>query len=263
MIDDRVTYEVRDEIAFVTLNRPEKLNALTKEMTAALADAWGRLEADATAKVAILRGTGTAFCAGADLTADGDSDVGCNEMPWRVQIAQAFPKNGIRVFKPIIGCVQGYAVGAGYALAVKGCDITIAGESALLGYPESIAGIASPPIEYVPYMPFKVSLEFALLAWKNGRLIDANRAHQLGIVNTVVSDDQLDAEAVRWANLLKQVPPLYIKSIKYGHYKSVDTARWKAERDYFDFVWPQEVSKDREEARQAFRDKRPPTFVGR
>lgn len=263
MIDDRVTYEVRDEIAFVTLDRPEKLNALTKEMSAALADAWGRLEADATAKVAILRGTGKAFCAGADLTADGDPDSGCNEMPWGVQIAQAFPKNGIRVFKPIICCVQGYALGAGYALAVKGCDITIAGASALLGYPESIAGIPSPPIEYVPYMPFKVSLEFALLAWKGGRLIDANRAHQLGIVNAVVSDDELEGEALRWANLLKQIPPLYIKSIKYGHYKSVDTTRSLAERDYVDFVWPQVVSKDRQEASRAFKEKRLPTFVGR
>lgn len=242
MSENHVSYEARDGIAFVTLRRPEKLNALTSQMTAALAEAWVRMEADDSVQLAILRAEGSSFCSGADLKGEQASDAPTDGLSLRLRMSRAIPKNGIRVFKPIIGCVQGYALGIGYMLAIKGCDITIAGSSALLGYPESIAGIASHPLEYQPYMPFKTSLEFALLAWKNGRLIDAARAHELGLVNAVVPDAALEQEALRWADLLKQVPPLYVRAIKAGHYRSIDTARAQHDRDYLDFVWPQENS---------------------
>ena len=239
MNDAHVSYEVRDGMAFVTLKRPEKLNALTSDMTRALAEAWNRMEADDEVRVGILRAEGRAFCAGADLQSE---DPGTDEqgLSLRLRMARAIPRNGVQVFKPIIGCIQGYTLGIGYVLAIRGCDITIAGQSALLGYPESIAGVVTQPLEHQPYMPFKASLEFALLAWKNGRLINSERAHQLGLVNAVVPDDQLDAEALRWAALLKEIPPLYIKAIKYGHYKSIDTTRAQQDRDYLDFVLPQE-----------------------
>lgn len=242
MSEDRVRYEVRDEVAFVTLCRPEKLNALTPRMAAALGDVWQRFEDDERAKVAILRGEGPSFCAGADLKGESELPPGAPEQPWRLRMAQAIPRNGHRVFKPIIGCIQGYTLGVGYALAVKGCDITLAGSSAMLGYPESIAGIATQPLEWTPYMPFKASLEFALLAWKGGRLVDAERALQLGLVNAVVADDRLEEEARRWAQMLKEVPPLYIKAIKHGHYRSLDSARAQQDRDYLDYVLPQEIA---------------------
>lgn len=241
MAQDEIGYEVRDGIAFVTLRRPCKLNALTPAMAAELAATWVRLEQDDEAVLAIVRGEGPAFCAGADLSAAAAAP-GAEGQALRLQMGQAVPKNGIKVFKPIIGCVQGYALGIGYILAVKGCDITIAGRSAMFGYPESVAGIASPPLEYAPYLPFKASLEFALLAWKNGRLVDADRALQLGLVNAVVDDDALEAEAMRWAQLLRQVPPLYVRAIKYGHYRTIDSPRARADRDYLDYVQPQERS---------------------
>ncbi|MGE0331805.1 MAG: enoyl-CoA hydratase/isomerase family protein [Ramlibacter sp.] len=242
MSENHVSYEVRDGIAFVTLRRPEKLNALTSGMTAALAEAWACMEADDAVKVAILRAEGPSFCAGADLLAEHAPDAQTDGLSWRLRMSRAIPKNGVRVFKPIIGCIQGYTLGIGYILAIKGCDITIAGSSALLGYPESVAGVVSQPLEYQPYMPFKTSLEFALMAWKNGRLIDSERAYQLGLVNAVVPDGELETEALRWADMLKQIPPLYVRAIKYGHYKSIDTARAQQDRDYLDFVWPQENS---------------------
>lgn len=242
MNDEHVTYEVRDGVAFVTLCRPEKLNALTPRMAARLADLWQRLEDDESAQVAILRGEGRSFCAGADLKGEADLDPGASSQSWRLRMARAIPRNGHRVFKPIIGCIQGYTLGVGYALAVKGCDITLAGSSAMLGYPESIAGIPTQPLEYTPYMPFKASLEFALLAWKGGQLVDANRALQLGLVNAVVDDAKLDAEALRWAQMLQEVPPLYIKAIKHGHYRSLDSARAQQDRDYLDYVLPQEMA---------------------
>ena len=162
MEDSVVLYEVKDHIAFITLNRPEKLNAFNLKMSAALRDAWDRFEADADAKVAILTGKGNSFSAGVDLT-DADRRTG---KPW--QYHEAYPRNGIKHFKPIIGAVNGYALGQGYIIAVNGCDITIAAENAVFGYPEGRAGVSQIPPQHTPYMPFKIYLEFMLLAWKGG-----------------------------------------------------------------------------------------------
>lgn len=230
-------------------------------LAAELADTWVRVEEDDAVQVVILRGEGKSFCAGADLVGEAQSEASASGahdegLPLRLRMVRAIPKNGVEVFKPIIGCIQGYTLGIGYILAIKGCDITLAGESAMLGYPESIAGVASPALEQSPYMPFKTSLEFSLLAWKNGRLIDSARAHQLGIVNAVVQDDQLESEALRWAELLKQVPPLYVRAIKYGHYRSIDNPRAQQDRDYLNFVWPQEKSAVAQNAINHFKGKK-------
>ena len=230
-------YEVRDEIAFITLNRAEKMNALNGALSDALCATWTRFEADPAAKVAILTGAGKHFCAGADVS-PGAID---REVPF--QVHQGYPQNGITVFKPIVGAIKGYTLGAGYALAVRGCDITIAGESMLMGFPEARIGTPLPPMEYLPYMPFKISLEFMLLAWNGGQIMDAQRAYEVGLVNKVVADEHLMAEAVRWAELLKKIPPLYIKSVKYGHYKTTDNKVRVDEREYILFTHPQEISR--------------------
>lgn len=250
-------YEVKDQIAHITLNRPNKLNALNGELCDALRETWVRFEKDERARVAILKGNGKAFCAGADIT-PGSIDP---NVPF--QIHRAYPGNGFSVFKPIVGAVHGYALGSGYSLAIRGCDLTIAAESAVIGFPESRVGRPQPPIEYLPYMPFKVSLEFFLLAWKGGRMIDAKRAYELGIVNSVVPDDQLHDEALRWAKMLLLVPPSYIRAVKFGHYKAVDNAIRRHEREYIEYQWPQEISDDKKEGLRAFIEKREPRFTGR
>ena len=112
-------------------------------------------------------------------------------------------------------------------------------------------------------MTFKQSLEFALLAWKGGRLIEGRRAYEMGLVNAVVPDDELESEALRWAKLLQEIPPLYIRAVKRGHYRAVQTQDRTNELEYLDFTWPQETSDDLKEARAAFLEKRQPKFMGR
>jgi enoyl-CoA hydratase/carnithine racemase len=261
MSEQIVRYEVKDEIAFIEMNRPDKLNSLSIDLADSLNDSWTRFEADNEAKVAILSAAGKAFCAGADIAGSGPSDD--LRIPWAIRVHRAYPQNGVTVFKPIVGAVHGYALGAGWALAVRGCDITIAGESAMFGFPESRVGIAIPPIDYLPYIPFKASLEFMLLAWNGGEMLDARRAHELGMVNRVVPDADLMNEAIRWADKLKKIPPMYIKSVKYGHYKAVESKTVRDEREYLNFIWPQEKSEDSREGRRAFKERREPRFKGR
>jgi enoyl-CoA hydratase/carnithine racemase len=254
---ETVLYEVKNRIAYITLNRPQKLNAFNIEMSYALREAWKRFESDPEAQVAILSGNGPSFSVGVDLT-DPDRQ---EAKPW--QYHEAYPPNGTALFKPIVGAVRGYALGQGYLIAVTGCDITIASENALFGYPEGRAGVAQIPPQYVPYMPFKIALEFMLLAWKGGRLMDAGRAMRFGLVNDVVPDPDLMAEAEKWAELLKKVPPLYIRSVKYGYYTQTERAARKTEREYVEYVLPQELSEDRQEAIRAFKEKREPLFKGK
>ena len=257
MAESTVLYEVKQQIAYITLNRPEKLNAFNLEMSYALRDTWKRFENDEDAGVAILTGNGKSFSVGVDLT-DEDRK---NSKPW--QYHEAYPLNGISLFKPIVGAVRGYALGQGYLIGVWGCDITIASENATFGYPEGKAGVSQIPPQYVPYMPFKIALEFMLLSWKGGRMMDARRAYEVGLVNAVVPDSKLMDEAVRWAEMLKGVPPLYIKSVKYGYYTGTERSSRKTEREYVDFVLPQEESRDKQEAIRAFIEKREPRFEGK
>ncbi len=256
-MSESVLYEVKDRIAYIKLNRPAKMNAFNLEMSAALRDTWTRFENDPDAQVAILSSTSKHFSSGVDLT-DEDRK---GSKPWTYH--EAYPRNGRTMFKPIVGAIQGYALGQGYLIAVTGCDITIAADTAIFGYPESKAGVSQIPPEYIPYMPFKIALEFMLLSWKGGELMDAKRAHEVGLVNRVVPESQLMDEAVRFAELLKRVPPLFIKSVKYGYYTQTERKVTRDEVEYINYILPQEISEDKQEAIRAFAEKRDPVFKGK
>lgn len=253
-----ILYEVKNRIAYITLNRPEKQNAFNVEMSYALRDTWKRFESDPDVQIGILSANGKCFSAGVDLTGE-DRIAGAK--PW--QYHEAYPDSGISTFKPLVAAVHGYTLGMGYIIAVMGCDITIAADDAVFGYPEGKAGVSQVPPNFAPYMPFKIALEFLLLSWKGGRLMDAKRAYQVGMVNNVVPRANLMDEAVKWAEMLKGVPPLYIKSVKYGYYSMTERAARKVEREYVNFVLPQEESEDKQEAIDAFIEKREPRFKGK
>ena len=250
MAESLVIYEVKDQIAFITMNRPEKRNALSRELALEMKTTWERFEQDPDARVAILSGAGKGFCAGADITPAGVV---------RGTAHAAYPENGITIFKPIVGAVHGFALGSGWALAMRGCDITIAAEGTQFGFPEALVGVPLGPTEPSPYMTLKVYVEFML----TGKRMSAERAYEAGIVNKVVPESELMAEAIRWAEMLKKIPPLAFRSMKHGIYRSTQSANARTERDYNEFVQPQEVSEDRKEAVGAFQEKREPVFKGK
>jgi len=245
-----VLYEVKDQIAYITLNRPEKLNAINTEMVTELIKTWDRFEEDSDSKVAILSGAGKAFCGGADIT-PGALEPGT--------VRRAFPVNGIQVLKPIIGAVHGLAMGAGSGLAIRGCDLTVAAEDAQFGFPETRAGRVGGIIEYRPYMTFKHSMEYYLL----GTWFDAQKAYEVGLVNKVVPMAELMDTAIDWAERLKKLAPLSLRIIKYGMYKIMDTPVAQAEREFKKFVQTQFDSEDFKEGARAFQEKRDPEFKGR
>lgn len=183
-------YERKGAIAYLTMNRPEKLNALNAAMLSGLRLALTAAEADPEIRVVLLTGAGRAFSAGFDLHR-GPGDPGPHHMPpdaWR-QHLKTYVDTFLMVWnlsKPVIAAVNGYAL-AGACELVLVCDIKIASERAMLGEPKIRAGIG-PPLLIIPY---SVSLAKAKELLLTGDTIDAREAERLGLVNRVVPHDQL------------------------------------------------------------------------
>lgn len=192
---DDVLYDVRDGVAWITLNRPIVLNALNKNVQRLLMAAVERAEADESANAVVLIGAGRAFSAGGDMWASlypddepapGGPDVQCRI--WGLA-------------KPVIAAVRGHAVGQGCELAGV-CDLTIASETARFGEIQIRHGFA-PPMLISPYLtPLKRAKELMLL----GEVIDAHEAKAIGLVNRVVADDQLEATAAQVAAKIASLP---------------------------------------------------------
>jgi len=192
-----VTYESKNEIAIITLNRPDKLNALSVELGDELRLAWLKFQASDD-KVAILTGAGDrAFSAGADLSEPPDI--------WKFA-----PSVGVDVDKPIIAAVNGVCVG-GAAVLVQFCDLCVMSDTAKFTYPEAKIGISGGLItSIVERMPHKIAMEF-MFGLKD---MTADRAYEVGFVNKVVPQDQLMSSAMEMAEQLRDMAPMVLSMIK-------------------------------------------------
>jgi enoyl-CoA hydratase/carnithine racemase len=197
-------YEVRDEIGYLTLNRPDKLNALSRELMAELCQVLERVEKEPNVRVVILSGAGKAFSSGFDLELRPDEPEIC-ERPveeWRSQL-----KSDLETFlmiwnseKPYIAAINGYAL-AGACELVQICDIKIASERAVLGEPEIRFGNGPPLL----ITPFSVGLAKAKELLLTGEMLSAQEAERLGMINRVVPHDQLMAECEKTARKLIKI----------------------------------------------------------
>jgi enoyl-CoA hydratase/carnithine racemase len=209
-----VRVEVADRVATVTLDRPDKLNAVSPEVFAGLADAGRLIEADDEVRAVLLRGEGRAFCSGLDLAslqAFGSSNTG-GSTDGNGQTATRDPQAGWRIWqtmnKPVVAAVQGYALGAGFQLALA-ADIRFAAEDAVMSVFEITYGLV-PDLGGTQFLPPIVGPAIAKeLIWTAKR-ITADEALALGIVNRVVPLDRLLDEARAFALDLASRPPMPI-----------------------------------------------------
>jgi enoyl-CoA hydratase/carnithine racemase len=246
-----VLYELRDMVAWITINRPEARNALNKATRDGLRAAFERFNTDESAAVAVLTGTGDkAFCAGGDLKEMAETSL---QIPPPDFVPQ-FGRN-LDVAKPVIAAVNGIAWAGGFLLT-QCCDLCIAADTATFAITEVKVGRGAPwaaPLSWL--MPPRVALQILL----TGDPITAQRACELGLVNEVVPAASLRERAQAMAERIAANAPLSVLAAKRTAYLSRPDVFEEAER-----IWaPVYLSADAQEGPAAFRDKRQPVWTGR
>ena len=260
---EHVLYEVADQVATITLNRPERLNALTPTMRQELLDAVIESEVREDVRAIVLTGAGRGFCSGGDVKAMNEANEAGRHTALTDKVAPVRDKAVLamrEVGKPLIAAVNGPAAGAGMNIALA-CDIRIASTSARFGQTFSRRGL-HPDWGGTYFLPRLVGMARACeLIW-SGRMIDAEEALELGIVSKLTDPEALMSTTVEMALTFAAGPPVAIGLAKRAMYRGMDTSL----REALEFeTYAQNICSETRDAREgirAFVEKREPEFSG-
>ncbi|MEW6453121.1 MAG: enoyl-CoA hydratase-related protein [Pseudomonadota bacterium] len=248
-------FEVRDSVARITINRPDKYNAFTPDTCEELIDALKRAGWDKSVAVIVLAGAGDkAFCTGADQSTHEGSYGGRGTLGLPIEEVQSLIRD---VPKPVIARVQGFAIGGGNVLATL-CDFTIASEKAVFGQVGPKVGSVDPGFG-TAYLARIVGEKRAREIWYLCRRYSAKEAYEMGLVNAVVPHDMLDDEVTKWCAEIVERSPTAIAIAKRSF--NVDTEQLRAVSALgFEAVSLFYGTEESKEGGRAFREKRPPRF---
>ncbi len=258
MPEKEVLYEIREGIAYITLNRPEKLNAINPEMRQLLWDAFQDVKNNPEVRCALVTGSGRAFSTGHDLVAmaSARADTQVNEGPSTgdLYVVQS------NIWKPIIAAINGICLAQGCGIAL-GSDIRIASTKAEFGWPQAKRGISSVsgPALLSQVVPRNIAFEFLF----TGDFVDAQKALELMLVNYVVEPEEVLPRAEEIARKIIANAPLSIAAIKEASIKGSEMGL--EERVAFAQNKRNEVleTEDAKEGVRAFAEKRAPVWKGR
>ena len=227
MPDPVVLYEVDDKVSVITLNRPDKLNAISPELMRQLLDAFARADADTATSVVLMRAEGRSFCAGYDIGRKPDPGEG----DWRSDPIKAhkhlapqlaFEMTPWNMKKPVIASVQGHVMGGGCELVML-CDMTIAADNSTFGEPEVRFSSVGPAIVMPAIIGYKKARELLYF----GDTIDAETARELGMVNRVVPLAELREKSLAWAKRLSLISPEALYATKLAINRGADAAGFR------------------------------------
>jgi enoyl-CoA hydratase/carnithine racemase len=220
-----VTYAVDGRVGTITLNRPEKLNAITPELKRALIERFHEADADQATSVVVLRAEGRSFCAGYDISpSPARAARRGNALAWHESLTDdvRLEMTPWDMRKPVIASVQGHCLGGGCELAMM-CDLTVAADDALFGEPEIRFSNVGPAL----VMPFVIGLKRARELLYLGDPIDARTALQYGMVNRVVPRAELDQATVKLARRLALMSPEALAATKLAVNRGADAAGFR------------------------------------
>jgi enoyl-CoA hydratase/carnithine racemase len=255
---DTVLYEKDAHVVTISYHRPERMNAINGQMREELNAAWLRFRDDEEAWVAILTGTGRAFCAGADVREGGAAGTFAGTF-WEKPTINSF-ESGLELFKPTIAAINGPCLG--YAVtAVSFCDFVIASERATFGFPEVRLGV--PTIVGAIRMPQRLAWADAMELLLVGEAVDAARAKEMGLVWKIVPHDNLMSEARQLADRLCKSAPLAVRATKEVAVRTRTLPWIESVRFGETMRLVASTSTDAAEGRAAFREKRSPNWQGK
>jgi enoyl-CoA hydratase/carnithine racemase len=230
MSEQTVLYEVDGKVGIVTLNRPQKLNALSMELRLELERVLRQADDDAATGVIVLRAEGRSFCVGFDIGGDGSSDP--SKVPWRHDALKYHQRLSISMRtlmtpwtlrKPVIASVQGHVLGGGCELAMF-CDLTIAADNAVFGEPEILFSHVGPAV----VMPLIIGHKRARELLYFGETIDAKTALELNMINRVVPLDELRTATVKYAKRLALIAPEALAATKLAINRGADSGGFRS-----------------------------------
>lgn len=255
-----VHYDLRESVAWIRLDRPEALNALDFDTLYALKSAFERAESDPTVRVVVLTGTGRAFCAGGDINLLLAEVHGAADSPSYIDaITRMF--TALRALgKPLVGCVNGLAVGGGLELVLH-CDLVVASDTAKLGDGHSNFAIF-PGAGSSAILPRLLPLHQAKDLLFTGRLLPAAEWHRLGIVNRLVPPVQIESAAQELADELAARSPVLMRRLKAVVNTTTDVPLADALREELRQLRAQMATDDMREGTSAFVEKRTPHYTG-
>ena len=253
-----VDFRVSGGVARVTLNRPERLNAIDSASDAALEEIWNEIEANPGIRCVVLTGTGRAFCAGADMKEDGPDGLAY----WAATGDHGFGgiALGSRLSVPVIAGVNGIALGGGFEM-VLGCDLVVAAETASFGLPEPRVGRL--PLDGMITLPRRIPRTLAMGMLLTGRRISAAQALEHALINEVVPLDELGSAVDAWVEDVVACAPLSLKAIKRSASDTTHLTAADARNARLPSLVRALESEDATEGVLAFREKRPPVWTGR
>lgn len=259
---ETISTTIENHIGTLTLNRPDKMNALNDQMAMELIDAVNHFIHDIETRVIIVTGAGRAFSAGADLQ---ETFLKPAQEKKFSRVMQGWPEEICSLFKrtnkPIIASINGAAVGFGCAVCLS-CDIRIAAQSARMGLGFVRIGLV-PGDGATYFLPRLVGLGKACELVFTSRIIDAEEAEKIGMVNKVVPDDQLKSATVEMAKMLVEAPPIALQWSKQALYQSMEGSfssqlRFETAGQAACFA-----SEDFVEGIKSFLEKRKPVYKGK
>lgn len=254
--------EKKDKIGTITLNRPDKLNALSQKAFNEFITALTEMDEDSDVRVVIITGAGRAFSAGLDLdeAREGPGEAALQVVPIQGSVAW-IPHMMRNMRKPIIASINGPAVGGGFTIAIA-CDIRIASEDAKMGAPFVRVGLI-PELGSTYNLPRLIGMAKTCELIFTGKTIDAKEAKEIGLVNEVVPRGELEATTYKMATEIAQAAPISLQLAKKALYQGLDSDM--VTQIQFEQLGQSTCFKsdDFREGIKAFLEKRKPLFKGK
>ena len=266
MSEDPLLIERRERVAILTLNRPDRLNALNRGLQDAIMQTCEELRNDDDVWAVVLTGAGRGFCSGADLLGGGGG--GGDEQPSRQQRLDVYGWVGrlaMAIYrtldKPIIAAVNGVAAGAGMSVALA-CDIRVGTENTRFKT-VFIERSLSPDTGMTFFLPRIVGYSRACDLIFSSRFVEADEAYRLGLLDRLVSADRLLDDALELANQIAFWPPVAMQSARRVLQQSMEaTLEDQLRNESFGLNFARRAPHDVQESRDSFRERRPPQFTG-